>query len=320
MDVDRTHSLSVVVAAWSGPEALGRCLLALAHQLHPSDQLVVARNFDGAVPLPPLVGSAAQVVPHVVQCDASTNVPRLRAAGLVAAGGDIVAFLEDHAEPLAGWRDAIMAAFRRGDAVDGTAPRAGRAVHAVGGPVAIGAPGRAIDDAVWFYDYARFGPPLPSGVVHSLSGANVAYDREALLEALGDDPGSDRDGLHEASLERALHARGRTLWLAGDAPVRVQRHESASRAIRLAHALARGFGARRAAVARPVARVIQAVSWPLVPPLLFLRTARAAWRMPGLRGRFLRASGWLLLLQLAWGVGEGLGSVFGVGDSDSRWR
>ena len=107
-----TVTFSVVVAAWSGPPALARCLAALLPQLREGDEIVVAQNFPGGG----VDGGAAgdpRTSPRVtvIRCADDTNVPRLRSAGLAATRGAVVAFLEDHAEPLTGWRDAIVAAF-----------------------------------------------------------------------------------------------------------------------------------------------------------------------------------------------------------------
>jgi hypothetical protein len=290
----------VVVAAWNGAEALARCLAALVPQLGEGDELVVAHH-RGAVTSP---SPRARYLP----CASERNVPQLRSAGLAATTGDIVAFLEDHAEPLPGWRDAVLAGFSAG------------AADAVGGPVAIGEAGAAIDDAVWFYDYARFAPPMISGPVGSLSGANMAFMRAALVEALSDVPRSGEEGIHEVTLERALHRRGRRFWLDGEAVVRVRRHEAPGRAIGLAFALARGYGARHVATSGVLGRLARVIASPVVPAVLFVRTARHVARRPTLTGRFVRASGWLLLLQGAWGVGEGVGALRGPGDADARWR
>lgn len=301
--------LSVVVAAWSGTEALARCLAALVPQLGAGDEVVVARNFsDTSVDSASAPFSGDSRV-RVVQCASGINVPRLRAAGLAVSRGNLVAFLEDHAEPLAGWRNAIVAAF-------GSHPD----FAAVGGPVAPPERSAALDDAIWFYDYARFAPPQPSAIAVSLSGVNVAYTRAALTDALGHDPRFVEEGLHEASVERILIAGGARFWMAGDAVVRVTRRETPRRAVSLAFALARGYAARRATSSGVALRTIRILAAPILPFVLFVRSARSAWHVPSLRVRFIRAAGWLLLLQGAWSAGEGVGGCLGAGDSDSRWR
>ncbi len=304
---------SVVVAAWSGTDALARCLAGLVPQLGAGDEVVVARNFldSSADTFADAVSARLAADPRVriVQCASGTNVPRLRAAGLAVSRGDLVAFLEDHAEPLAGWRNAIVTAFG-----------SHTGVAAVGGPVAPSERSSALDDAVWFYDYARFAPPQPSAIAVTLSGVNVAYTRAALTDALGHDPRFVEDGLHEASVERILVAAGARFWMAGDAVVRVARRETPGRAISLAFALARGFAARRAAGSGLSLRTARVLASPIVLLVLFVRSARHAWRVPTLRGRFIRAAGWLLLLQGAWSAGEGVGGCLGAGDSDTRWR
>ncbi len=288
-------TLSVVVAAWTGPEALARCLKGLRAQVrHGEDEVIVARNFAGAA----LGGDIRDLV-----FDPTTNVPQLRAAGLASATGQIVAFLEDHAVPVPGWRDALVGAF---------VPPVG----AVGGPVDLAPGGSALDWAVFFYDYARFAPPLASGPVASLSGVNAAYRRDVLARLVSGLP----NGLHEAELEARLHAKGVTMWLEGDAGVVVARRGEAYHAIGLAFSLARGYMGRRVSQAPVAYRCARVALAPFVPLLLFARLVRDVERSPHLRGRFLRAAGWVLLLQIAWGAGEAIGALAGVGRADERWR
>ena len=71
-----------------------------------------------------------------------TTVPTLRAAGLAAAKGNVVAFLEDHCVCVPGWRDAIMAAHDL-------------PVDAVGGRVDLAPGGRPLDWAVYFFTITR---------------------------------------------------------------------------------------------------------------------------------------------------------------------
>jgi hypothetical protein len=293
-------TLSVVIAAWTGPEALARCLAALGPQLRAGeDEVIVARNFGGAWTMPDGVMAPTHdlVLPH------STNVPRLRVAGLEASSGRIVAFLEDFAVPATGWRDALVQAF--------VPP-----VRAVGGPVELASGGGALDWAVYFYDYGRFAPPLVSNVTESLSGVNVAYER-ALLDELTP---ALADGLHEATVERTLQQRGVTMWMAATAPVAVARRQRVGDAVALAYHLARGYAARRVAGAGVRQRVVRLAAAPLVPFVLFARAAGTVRRSPTLVVQFAAAAPWLFVLQCAWGIGEAVGSLAGAGDSDAQWR
>ena len=286
--------LSIVVAAWTGPESLARCLAALRGQLRPDeDELIVSRNFADVAPREGI---------RDVLLETGANVPQLRAAGFAASSGDIIAFLEDHVVPSPRWREALMTA---------CVPPFG----VVGGPVDLAPGGRPLDWAVYFYDYARFAPPLCSGPVASLSGANVAYER-AVLARLAGTPG---EGLHEVLLESGVHALGIPMWLAGHAKVAVARREHPRHAIRRAFALARGYMGRRLAAAPWAGRLARVALAPLIPVVLFTRVVRVVGARPMLRGKFLRAAGWLLLLQIAWAAGEASGALWGVGRADDAW-
>ena len=83
---------------------------------------------------------------------------------------------------------------------------------------------------------------------------------------------------------------------------------------------AHGAAAPKGRLARCLAAIWEDKAWWLVPMVLFVRVAWAVSRSSHLMGRFVRAAGWLILLQLAWGAGEGAGSLAGAGRSDTQWR
>ena len=103
---DTRDAPSVVVPTWQRAEWLGVCLAALRRQtLPPREVVVVGRREDEAArrahldPARPCVlrGAPCHVAPVK--------------AGLAAAEGEIVAFLDDDAEPDGGWLEAIAAPF-----------------------------------------------------------------------------------------------------------------------------------------------------------------------------------------------------------------
>jgi hypothetical protein len=58
----------------------------------------------------------------------------------------------------------------------------------------------------------------------------------------------------------------------------------------------------------------------LLPAVLVWRVLSAVLPKGGNRGRVLGAVGYLCFIALSWSLGEGVGYVAGVGDSETHWR
>lgn len=292
--------LSVVVAAWTGPAELRRCLSALGPQVDAAgDEIIAVRNFA-------LDGSLAALISGSRFEDIllpGATVPELRAAGLARATGTIVAFIEDHCTCVPAWRDAIVGAH-------------GVSAIGVGGPVDLAPGGRPLDWAVYFHDYARYMPPMLSGPVESLSGANMSWARRFLAD-LG--PGLPREVL-EAALVWECVRRGERMYLSAAAVVVQSRRNQAAGALRLAFAQARGYASGRIVGASLVSRLARSVASVLLPPLLAARIVAATLRSRRHISRLVMALPWLLVLLVAWSAGEAVGYIAGEGASHRQWR
>ncbi len=295
------RKLTVVVAAWTGHESLRRCLRSLLSQVRPGeDDIIVARNFAeevGGLFLAEFPGVADFSLAH------ESTVPMLRAAGLAAAKGNVVAFLEDHCICVPGWRNAIMAAHDL-------------PVDAVGGPVDLAQCGRPLDWAVYFYDYARVAPPLVSGRVYSLSGANMSF-KHSFLVGLGT---ALHDGVIEVILEQESNRRGAATHMASDAVVIHGKSHSFGAAVALAFALAQGYASRRVLGKGVLQRLAFSSITPLLPFLLLVRIVAAVLRTKRNFVRLVISAPWLVTLVVAWALGEFAGYLVGEGSSQRRWR
>jgi hypothetical protein len=296
--IERT--LSVVVAAWNDPELLRICLRSLAVQQGVALEVIVAcprgRGFEAVV--------AELPDAKVVAMPADATVPMLRAAGLARASGDVVAFLEDHAMVASTWANALVAGY-------GTP-----GVSALGGPVGQ-APGLStLDWGAYLFDYGRFMPPMPAGTVRELSGLNMSFSRE-LLGTLAD---TLRDGVIEGPLHEELSRRGIPLHLASEAVVYQTKRYSLRETLVSVYYLGRGYAGRRVLATAPIGRLARMSGSVLLPAVLVWRVLSTALRKGVNGGRILGAAGYLCLIAVAWSVGEGVGYVAGVGDSETRWR
>lgn len=291
--------LSVVVAAWTGPDALQRCLASLRPQLHPeTDEIVVARNF-----VQPIDERGPAIAPLIDLDRPNATVPALRAEGFAASTGSIVAFIEDHCTCRPGWRDAITEAHRG-------------SIAGVGGPVDLAAGGRPLDWAVYFSDYAKYLPPLDSGPAPALSGANMSWTRIFLTD-LG---ASAREEVIETALIEAASLRGAGIYLAANAVVAYGKANRPGPALRLAYSQARAYAATRVAGDGGALRVARAAAAMVLPALLLGRVVAAVLQSGRQRTRLAAALPWLVALLVVWALGEGSGYLAGAGQSRAGWK
>lgn len=218
----------------------------------------------------------------------------LRARGLAAARGEIVALLEDHARPDPRWSARLLEAHRQ--------PHA-----AIGGAIENGVD-RPLNWGVYFCDFYRYMNPLPPGETDVASDANISFKRSA-LEAVRV---VWEDSFHEPAVNAALAARGETLALSPEVVV-VQHREG----LRPVEALVerfvwgRSYAATRAAAGTGGRRALRAALTPALPPLLILRMTRVVADRGRLGREFLAALPWIALLTGSWSLGELAGYLTG---------
>lgn len=295
-------SLSVVVAAWNGPNLLRACLesLALASGFGAFEVVVATADL-------PVVRALLETEfpwARVVVLPGTPNVPELRLAGLQHASGEFIAFLEDHAAVAPSWAEAVTAAHRMAG------------VLGVGGPVAPGANLSTLEWGAYLVDYGRFMPPCPSGARSDLSGVNMSFAR-SLLDTLRD---VLNDGVFEGPLFEELRRRGVRLFFAAGAIVYQSRRLTLREALRSSYYLARGYADRRLGRERRVARIMRASSCVVLPLVMVGRVMSEVLPKRQDTTRVVRATGFVMLIAAAWSLGEFVGYLAGAGDSDSRWR
>ncbi|WP_299357894.1 glycosyltransferase family 2 protein [uncultured Paracoccus sp.] len=172
-------AVSVVVVSRYRPAALARCVHALTLQDHPCFELVVVADPAAARPRPDLP------IRRVVFDRA--NISAARNAGIRAAAGEIIAFLDDDAVAEPTWLSRLAAPFSNQAVLAATGVTRGR------------------DGVRWQVRAERIGPdslarsiPVQGGAVRLLCpqdgqpvstlGTNCAFRRAALVEIGGFDP------------------------------------------------------------------------------------------------------------------------------------
>ncbi len=292
-------SLSVVIASGAGGEFLFRLLDALRPQVESEGCEVVVGDRVGGATAERLAGDFrwVTVVPVGRGADGrKPSVPQLRAAAVARASGEVVAVIEEHCRPPAGWLRAIQESFQPDDA-------------AIGGPILDDGWKRRRDWVVLFSEYHNYLPPWPDGPRPLLNGANAAY-RRTLLE-------KHRDLLTAGYWEVVLHPR-----LAQEGRMRgLQRlgvHKTGpfdyGYYLRQRFLLSRVWGAMQREKVSAAKRAFYLVAAPLFPFLLLARIAARAAKSPYL-GQFLATLPLLVPVAVAYVLGEWSGYAFGFGNA-----
>ncbi|QXT40018.1 glycosyltransferase family 2 protein [Gymnodinialimonas ceratoperidinii] len=195
--------LSVVVVSAGRPDALKRCLLGLSQQIKAGCEVIVVADPEGQAAARSLpVAGALKLLPQ-----RTPNISTARNAGIAAAAGDIIAFIDDDAVPEPTWSQAILDTFGGSDLAAVTGPVLGRnGISLQWGSLAVN--GLAED--------VPTGPdtPVRDGFARKLQGTNMAITRDALGQVGGFD-----EALHfylddtDMSL-RIAHSGLRTAWVA----------------------------------------------------------------------------------------------------------
>lgn len=167
------HRLSVIVVSIGRPEALRRCLIGLSQQAVAGCEVIVVADAEGQAAVRSLpVKGALKLLPQ-----RQPNISAARNAGLSAAAGDIVAFIDDDAVAEPVWSHAILGAFDDPDIAAVTGPVLGRnGISLQWGPMAVNRLGQdiEIDPNAHFRD----------GFARKLQGTNMAVRRD-VLEKIG---------------------------------------------------------------------------------------------------------------------------------------
>jgi len=291
--------VSVVIASVSGRPALDGCLGALTSQQGEVsvEILVVERRGAGAR------GALAERFPdvRVILAEADASLLAMRAAGMRAAGGRMIAVLGDAFRPAPGWLQAIVNFDGHGDVV-------------LGGAVEKGRGSGVVDWAAFFCEYARFMPPVPRGPAKDVPGGNCVHGRQ-VLDRFGLAPG-------EEVWESLLHGLMRSLGVAliSDPDLLVYHEKAFTFRGFLAqrYHYSRSLVAMRFATAPWWKRVAFVFATPLLPGLVLARLAVLVARKGRHRGPFLLSLPVIALFAMSWAWGEAVGALLGPGASLKR--
>jgi hypothetical protein len=192
-DGARGLPLSVVIPTtqpW--PEAQA-CLNSVYDEARSLGAEVIVADGDARA-LPPDHESRYPEVIHLTEQGAS--VFRLRAIGMAAARGEVVAATEDHCQPAPGWCEGHVRAH---------AEHPGAAV--VGGPVRNGATQTLTAWASFLLNHSPFVPPIASGEGGTVDHSNVSLKRRFVPRT------PSEEGKAEVNIGQRLRRAGETTFI-----------------------------------------------------------------------------------------------------------
>lgn len=289
--------MTVVVASVNGLPYPLACLTALADQEGDLASEVIVADCTG----PATVAAIRERFPEVkvLAFDEQKSVPWLRAAGIQAATGRLVAVTEDHCVPHADW-------YRRIVEVQQQTGWAG-----VGGGVENGSVDRLVDWAVFFCEYSQHMAPVPEGPSPFIPGMNVAYD----MDALGPLRDVFAEGLWENFLHDKMRAGGFVLGMDPRILVSHQKYFTVPMFLSERFHYSRSFAGMRVEGAPLKRRLAWAAATPLLPGLLLVRITRNVLRRRRHLLWFVRSLPLIVLFSTMWAIGELVGYLTGPGDS-----
>lgn len=291
-----SYTISVVVASCRDRGLLDACLKSLEIQCRQHGaEIIVARKHDSAE-----LNQLTETYPFVrFVASPGSTIPRLRAAGLATAQGDIIALTEDHCVFAPDWIAQLSAEFE-GD------------TDVAGGAMDNAQRQRAIDWAAYFAEYGFFaenggGRPLEP----LLTGANVAYSRRVVNEVV---KWATR-GEWENVIHTHLSAQAHSFRFLKTATVYQNQnyHFWAFSRDRFVHG--RDY-ARRRLLDEANRRWFCFAGSFLLPPVLIMRLAKAVG--PHHRWPFLRVLPITVAFLTAWALGEAAGYWYGPTDLDDN--
>lgn len=287
---------SVIVASFSGRDALEACLKSIIRQ-SVGAEVIAATNLCEAEcerlgrPFPDV---------HFVRAGRGSDVFRLRSLGIAAARGKWIALTEDHCVASPGWLTALREAL--GD----------RTI--VAGPVLPDPSRRWTNRALFLCEYANLLPPLRADRLSFVSGVNAAYPRAALEQCRD----VWQDGFYENEVSDALRSAGYRFAVAPEAFVHSRLTMRLRSAIGHFYAGGRRFGGYRAVNSAAAVRAIRLLITPAVPLVLLARILRNVSRRPGWFKASVLGVPVMLVLLVAWASGEAAGLLRGLRADESH--
>lgn len=289
--------LSIVIAAWNGISSLRQCLDSVEKQTDKDrTETIVVSNFF--VPEKDLAENC-----KFRELSETATVPQLRSEGVAMARGKVIALIEDHAVLNRAWCSEIKKAHKKQNAV-------------IGGSVENMSREKALNWAVYLYDYGKYMLPFEAGPAETLSGMNVSYKRGTLDEVRE----VYQKGFFETNVNEELKKRGHQLFLEPLAIVYHNKNYELRRSIEHSYHLARSYAANRITGTGLSKRAFFGMFSLFLPILLPARIVVTTLKKGRHMAKLIRSFPYIVFLMSVWSYGEFCGYLLGEGQSAGEWR
>jgi glycosyltransferase involved in cell wall biosynthesis len=291
-------AFSIVIASWSGENALRRCLESLLPQVNDAEVIVALRGSHK----PAFLGEERFRKVRFVSAPDDATVFQLRSTGVHESHAASIALIEDHSVVAPGWLRAMMSARAAGWLI-------------CGGPIENDSESSGYDWALYFAEYGRFMPPVRTSEATVLSGVNIFYDRDILWSCRS----IWESRFYESDVNDALINAGHKLHLISDALVTSRLRMGFAEAMKHLFSGGLHFGNFRAVRSDTIIRWLWLISSPAVPVVTLFRIIRITIaRQPQRSLQLVRSFFYLLLLLGAWSLGEATGYLKCAKGSDAN--
>lgn len=211
----------------------------------------------------------------------------LRAIGMAATHGEIIAFLEDHVRPAPNWAECVIKIHRQSCAV-------------VGGAIENGVR-RPLNWAVYYCDLGKYQNPIPAGESSIASTVNNSYKRTALesIEPVW------CEVFNETIVNSALMERGEKIILSPEIVVYQYRsHLKFNIALKEFFIWGKSYARTRRKLVSNGKRSLYFILAPLLPAVLLYRMARRVISRGRFGGAFVQAFPLTAIMTVSWSLGE----------------
>ena len=294
--------LSVVVALVSDTTERGynlslltECLQALLQQSDPPPievivpypaQIKEIKRLQSEFP-EVIFSPVEEMKTYTIQGGSREHHDELRARGMIAAHGEIIGLLEDHARPDSNWCRSIWEAHRQKYA-------------GVGGAIENGID-RPLNWAVYFIDFGKYQNPVPTGETSNASDANISYKRSALMDVRS----IWQESFHEPEVNAALIQKGEKLTLSPDMIVYQMRKDlRLSDAINERFIWGRSYAIMRSKKFSSLQRIQFAILSLILPVILLTRMSLNVLKKQRHVNTFIKVIPLTILLTVFWSLGE----------------
>jgi hypothetical protein len=283
--------ITVIVAAKNASSVIKESLTAWKHQLHSTDETIVAHASDDLT---------AEIVRRdfptvkLLSLQKKSLIPELCTAAISQATGELIAITSANCVPRSTWVKHARILIASG-------------VSAAGGAIESPKDASLSDTAAYFSRYWRYMPPFKARESDDLPRDNVIYRSSDLSMYRG----LFSNGLWTAEINQAMINDGLHLLLSPDLTA-IHKHSAGFFQFlseRFHHGL--HFGRERSQQFGILKRFLYFLGAPLIPFILLSRIWNAAKIDSNLKRQFMHSLAILFLFLIAWAIGEGFGYLAG---------